>query len=74
MPSMVRLMCQLKSVLKYREAMLKNTNFFFISVTLKSWSGRELFGPHYVSRNLLVRIRNVADRVVQKIREHFSCN
>ena len=25
--------------------MLKNKEFFFISVTLKSWSGRKLFDP-----------------------------
>ena len=28
--------------------MLKNSKVVFISITLKSWSGRKLFGPYYV--------------------------
>ena len=44
-PPMVRLMYQLKSVLKYRETVLKNSKNCFISVTLKSWSGRKLLDP-----------------------------
>ena len=49
-PSMVRLMYQLKSVLKWRETMLKNSKVVLF-VTLKSWSGRKLFGPYYVRKH-----------------------
>ena len=45
MPSMVRLMYWLKSVLKKRETMLKKRQISFISVILKSWSGRKLLDP-----------------------------
>ena len=44
MPSMVRLMYQLKSVLKQRETMLKNSKFVLF-VILKSWSGRKRLDP-----------------------------
>jgi hypothetical protein len=42
---MGRLLYQYQYVLKHRETILKNSNFFFISVTLKSWSGRKLLDP-----------------------------
>ena len=42
MPSMVRLMYQLKSVLKIKGDYVEKQQSCFISVTLKSWSGRKL--------------------------------
>ena len=36
-------MCQYQYVLKERETILKKT--YFLSVTLKSWSGRKLLDP-----------------------------
>ena len=44
MPSMVRLIYQLKSVLKQRETMLKNSKVVLF-VTLKRWSDRKLLDP-----------------------------
>ena len=46
-PSMVGLMYQLKSVLKYRETMSKNSKFFYFC-HLKKLVWPETFGPYYV--------------------------
>ena len=35
----------MKSVLKQRETMLKNSRVVLFSITLKSWSGRKLLDP-----------------------------